>query len=61
MEEANMPIAKKIIYSLRIYLELKERGIEPVATTENPKKSNFICWIYEKTPELDIALKEIMG
>lgn len=56
-----MPNAKKIIYSLRVYLELKEKGIVPVATTENPKKSNFICWIYDKTPELDIALKEIMG
>jgi hypothetical protein len=61
MEEANMPNAKKIIYSLRVYLELKEKGIVPVATTENPKKSNFICWIYDKTPELDVALKEIMG
>lgn len=31
-----MPNAKKIIYSLRIYLELKEKGFEPIAVTSNP-------------------------
>ena len=56
-----MPNANKIIYSLRVYLQLKEIGIEPIATTNNPNKPNFLCWIYKKTPELIAALEEIMG
>ena len=47
-----MPNANKIIYSLRIYLELEKKGIYPITTTANPRKPNFMCWIYEKTPEL---------
>ena len=45
--------ANKIIYSLRIHLELKERNIYPIGTTPNPWKPNFMCWIYKKTEELD--------
>lgn len=41
----------KIIYSLRIFLKLKELGYYPIATSENPNKPGFICWIYQKTPE----------
>ncbi len=55
-----MPNANKIIYSLRVYLELKDRGIEPIATTSNPQKPNFMCWIYERTPGLLEALDDIM-
>ena len=53
--------ANKIIYSLRVHLELTKRNIYPVATTPNPWKPNFMCWIYEKTPELDEALTAILG
>ena len=52
---------KKIIYSLRVYLGLKDRGFYPIATTENPKKPNFICWIYERSDAFDDALRELMG
>lgn len=52
--------SKKIIYSLNLYLQLKERGFEPIATTENPHKKNFICWIYERTPELITVLDELI-
>lgn len=55
-----MPNANKIIYSLRVYIALKERGIEPITTTQNPNKPNFLCWIYERTPELLDALDEIL-
>ena len=53
--------ANKIIYSLRVYLELQKRGIEHISTTTNPHKPAFMCWIYEKTPELTEALNEIIG
>lgn len=55
-----MPNANKIIYSLRIYLGLKEMGIEPIATTSNPQKPNFMCWIYKKTKEFEEALEVLM-
>ena len=56
-----MPNANKIIYSLRIYLGLKEKGFEPIATTSNPQKPNFVCWIYEKTADFEEALSELMS
>ena len=43
-----MPNSNKIIYSLRIFLKLKNMGIHPIATTSNPQKPNFVCWIYNK-------------
>lgn len=53
--------ANKIIYSLRIYLALKELNIESIATMENPMKSGFLCWVYKKTPEFIKALDDLMG
>lgn len=56
-----MPNSNKIIYSLRIFLKLKNMGIHPIATTSNPQKPNFVCWIYNKDQEFDKALDQIMG
>lgn len=53
--------ANKIIYSLRIYLSLKEMGIEPIATNPNPWKPNFMCWIYKKDEKFEEALNQIMS
>ena len=55
-----MPNANKIIYSLRIYIALKEKGFEPIATTSNPQKPNLMCWSDDKTEEFEAALDEIM-
>lgn len=52
---------RKIIYSLRVYVGLKERGFIPIATTENPTKPNFMCWIFERSDEFDDALRELMS
>ena len=52
--------ANKIIYSLRIYLELEKLGFTPISTTSNPQKPNFMCQIYEKTPELMEALDQLL-
>lgn len=49
-------MSKKIIYSLRVFLALTERGFEPIATTKNPAHEDFMCWIYDYTPELEAAL-----
>lgn len=55
-----MQNSKKIIYSLRIFLKLKEKGFEAIATTPNPNNSKLICWIYDRTPEFIQVLNEIM-
>lgn len=47
---------QKIVYSLRIFLELQKMGFNPIATTTNPSNQNLMCWIFEKTPEFDAAL-----
>ena len=54
-------LKKKIVYSLREYLEISERGFQPITTTQNPQKPHLMCWIYDKTPELVVALDEIIG
>jgi hypothetical protein len=51
----------KIVYSLRIYLELTKRGFYPIATTLNPKNNELICWIYERTPEFIETLDEVLA
>lgn len=55
-----MPNSNKIIYSLRVFLKLKEMGIYPITTTSNPNKPNFLCWIYNKDQEFDKAFDRIM-
>ena len=53
--------SSKIIYSLRIFLRLKELGYHPIATSENPNKPGFICWVFERTPEFLSDLNTILN
>ncbi len=56
-----MPNAKKkIIYSLRVYLLLEEKGFKPISTMPNPNKSNLMCWVYEYTDSFRRTLDEIL-
>ena len=52
--------ANKIIYSLRVNIELQKKGFKPITTMENPYKPGLFCWVYEKTPEFVIALNDIL-
>lgn len=56
-----MSNSKKIIYSLRICLELDKRGFRPISSMPNPYKKNFVCWIYDKTDSFSRVLDEIIG
>lgn len=56
-----MQNSKKIIYSLRVFLELKKKGFEAIATTNNPNNEKLMCWIYDRTPEFIQSLNEIIG
>ena len=51
-----------VIYKLKIAMALMKKGYKPFQTMPNPANSNFICWIFEKTPELvkdfELLLKE---
>jgi hypothetical protein len=51
----------KVIYSMRVYLGLVKKGFSPISTMPNPRKSNLICWVFEKTPSFEEALSEILG
>lgn len=50
---------KKIIYSLRVMIELAVRGFQPIAIMPNPKDPHYNCWIYVLTPQLEEALSEV--
>ena len=50
----------RLIFSLRIREQLRERGIEPLFELENFEKPGFKCWKYKVNEELSSALDEIM-
>ena len=50
----------KTIFSLRVRLALRERGIEPIMESRNPYKEHLKCWVYEYTPEFEKCLNDIM-
>lgn len=54
-------IKNKIIYSLRVNMELQKRGFIPLTAMPNPNNLRLICWVYEKTDQLIEALDEIIG
>lgn len=50
----------KVIYSLRIFLELQKQGFMPIATMPNPNDQKLMCWVFERTPEFIKALDQIL-
>ena len=50
----------KTIFSLRVRLALRGRGIEPVMESDNPYKQGLRCWIYEETDQFRAAFDQIM-
>lgn len=55
-----MPDQKnKIIYSMRIMIQLVEAGFMPKGTIPNPKDVRYNCWVFELTPELQATLDRI--
>lgn len=51
----------KIIYSLRIMLQLVERGFIPIEMMPNPKYPKYNCWVFKDTPEFEEVLSEVLG
>lgn len=51
----------KIIYSLKVMLQLVEMGNLPILTMENPKYSGYKCWVFELTDKLQHDLDIVLG
>lgn len=54
-------IKTKIIYSLRIHIELQRYGFSPILEMKNPQNQKYNCWVYEETPELLELFDKIVG
>lgn len=61
MKTNNKKPKVKTIYSLRVYLQLRKRGIMPILECESPYKKGYKCWVYELSENVQEALNEILG
>lgn len=52
---------RKIIYSIHAMERLVAMGHVPAATMPNPKKPEFLCWIFEVTPEFQRDVDIVLG
>lgn len=50
----------KIVYSFKLKNLLELKGFVPLLETENPKKKQYKCWVYEATPAFLEAFDELV-
>lgn len=50
----------KIIYSMRIHLELQKMGFKYETEMKNPQNQRYNCWVYAATPELLEAFDKLL-
>lgn len=50
----------KVIYSLKVHIQLQKMGFEYVTQMKNPNNEKLYCWTYEETPEFINAFKSIV-
>ena len=50
----------KIIYSFKIKNMLELQGFKPLLETDNPRKKNYKCWLFEASPALLEAFDRIL-
>jgi hypothetical protein len=51
----------KVVYSLKIHLQLQERNIPYLLEMKNPSRPNFNCWVYELNSQFQKAFDEILN
>lgn len=51
----------KVIYALRVHIELQKRGFVYLTEMRNPQNPHLNCWVYELTDELQTTLDELLG
>lgn len=50
----------KVVYSLRMHLELQRLGFKCLTEMKNPQNPQFNCWVYEQTPEFLMKFDELI-
>ena len=50
----------KIVYSLRVHIKLQKLGFNYLTEMKNPQFPKLNCWVYENTPEFDLAFESLM-
>ena len=50
----------KIVYSLKVHIELQRRGFTFLTEMKNPQNPRFNCWVYAATPELLAAFDDAL-
>lgn len=51
----------KVIYSLRIHIQLGRMGFTHISEMKNPQFPHLNCWVYEETPSFIQAFESLMG
>lgn len=51
---------QKIIFSLRVNIELQKLGFKPILQMPNPHKPEFTCWIYEWNENIEKYFSQIL-
>lgn len=51
----------KIIYTLKLMVQLVEMGHQPVTAMPNPRHPNLTCWVFKNTEEFQRDLSLILG
>lgn len=51
----------KVIYTLKVHIELQKRGFKCLIEMRNPKNQHLNCWVYEATPEFMKVFNELVG
>jgi hypothetical protein len=50
----------KIVYSLRVHIELQRRGFTFLTEMKNPNNPRYNCWVYAATPDLLAAFDDAL-
>lgn len=50
----------KIIYSLKLHIELQRLGFVCLMEMKNPQNPKYNCWVYSATPELLSAFDALL-
>lgn len=51
----------QIVYSLKIHIALQSLGFNYETEMRNPKHPRLNCWVYQNTPEFQLAFKQLIG
>ena len=51
----------KIVYSLKVHIELQRRGFTFLTEMKNPNNPRFNCWVYAATTDLLAAFDALVG